>query len=76
PHHSRQRASFLAVALIVASLIPVVGSRLGTVDRVVGSTRLARQEIGVVVLLSGGGGAPLGGAPPRRYQSSQARRAL
>ncbi|VFA99195.1 GGDEF domain-containing protein [Nocardia cyriacigeorgica] len=49
PHHSRQRASFLAVALIVASLIPVVGSRLGTVDRVVVSTLCALLLIGVLV---------------------------
>src|SRR5690606_37891763 len=49
PHHSRQRASFLAVALIVASLIPVVGSRLGTVDRVVVSSLCALLLIGVLV---------------------------
>ncbi|WP_194815081.1 GGDEF domain-containing protein [Nocardia sp. XZ_19_385] len=49
PHHSRQRASFIAVALIVASLVPVVGSGLGTVDRVVVSSLFALLLIGVLV---------------------------
>ncbi|ONM48127.1 GGDEF domain-containing protein [Nocardia donostiensis] len=49
PHHSRQRASFIAVALIVASLVPVVGSRLGTLDRVVVSSLFALLLIGVLV---------------------------
>ncbi|MFC9894133.1 diguanylate cyclase domain-containing protein [Nocardia sp. NPDC127579] len=49
PHHSRQRASFIAVALIVASLVPVVGSSLGTVDRVVVSSLFALLLIGVLV---------------------------
>ncbi|WP_378733430.1 diguanylate cyclase domain-containing protein [Nocardia brasiliensis] len=49
PHHSRQRASFIAVALIVASLVPVVGSSLGTLDRVVVSSLFALLLIGVLV---------------------------
>ncbi|WP_330249857.1 GGDEF domain-containing protein [Nocardia sp. NBC_00565] len=49
PHHSRQRASFIAVALIVASLIPVVGSILDTLDRVVVSSLCALLLIGVLV---------------------------
>jgi diguanylate cyclase len=49
PHHSRQRASFIAVALIVASLVPVVGSSLDTLDRVVVSSLFALLLIGVLV---------------------------
>ncbi|MEV0245492.1 GGDEF domain-containing protein [Nocardia sp. NPDC050712] len=49
PHHSRQRASFIAVTLIVASLVPVVGSSLGTVDRIVVSSLFALLLIGVLV---------------------------
>ncbi|MEV0297754.1 diguanylate cyclase [Nocardia sp. NPDC050710] len=49
PHHSRQRASFIAVALIVASLVPVVGSSLDPVDRVVVSSLFALLLIGVLV---------------------------
>ncbi|WP_433525315.1 diguanylate cyclase domain-containing protein [Nocardia pseudovaccinii] len=49
PHHSRQRASVIAVALIVASLIPVVGSSLDTLDRVVVSSLCALLLIGVLV---------------------------
>lgn len=49
PHRSRQRASFIAVALIVASLVPVVGSTLDTVDRVVVSSLFALLLIGVLV---------------------------
>ncbi|MFI7002555.1 diguanylate cyclase domain-containing protein [Nocardia sp. NPDC050175] len=49
PHHSRQRASFIAVVLIVASLVPVVGSSLGTLDRVVVSSLFALLLIGVLV---------------------------
>ncbi|MGY4102697.1 diguanylate cyclase domain-containing protein [Nocardia sp. R16R-3T] len=49
PHHSRQRASFIAVALIMASLIPVVGSRLDTLDRVVVSSLCALLLVGVLV---------------------------
>lgn len=48
PHHSRQRASLIAVVLIVASLVPVVGSRLGVLDRVVVSSLLALLLIGVL----------------------------
>ncbi|WP_141691870.1 GGDEF domain-containing protein [Nocardia brasiliensis] len=49
PHHSRQRASFIAVVLIVASLVPVVGSSLGMLDRVVVSSLFALLLIGVLV---------------------------
>ncbi|MEV0343409.1 GGDEF domain-containing protein [Nocardia sp. NPDC050713] len=49
PHHSRQRASFIAVALIVASLVPVVGSSLGALDRAVVSSLFALLLIGVLV---------------------------
>ncbi|MEU4344837.1 GGDEF domain-containing protein [Nocardia sp. NPDC023852] len=49
PHHSRQRASVIAVALIVASLVPVVGSSLDTLDRVVVSSLFALLLIGVLV---------------------------
>ncbi|MET7769619.1 diguanylate cyclase [Nocardia sp. NPDC005366] len=48
PHQSRQRASFIAIALIVASLVPVVGSSLGTLDRVVVSSLFALLLIGVL----------------------------
>ncbi|QIS15085.1 GGDEF domain-containing protein [Nocardia arthritidis] len=49
PHRSRQRASVIAVALIVASLVPVVGARLAPLDRVVVSTLFALLLIGVLV---------------------------
>ncbi|MFI9509541.1 diguanylate cyclase domain-containing protein [Nocardia sp. NPDC052566] len=49
PHHSRQRASFIAIALIMASLVPVVGSSLDTPDRVVVSSLFALLLIGVLV---------------------------
>ncbi|MBH0775633.1 GGDEF domain-containing protein [Nocardia sp. NEAU-351] len=49
PHRSRQRAGFIAVALIVASLVPVVGAELGTVDRIVVSSLFALLLIGVLV---------------------------
>ncbi|WP_433683259.1 diguanylate cyclase domain-containing protein [Nocardia sp. CA-119907] len=49
PHHSRQRASFIAVALIVASLVPVVGTSLDTLDRAVVSSLCALLLIGVLV---------------------------
>ncbi|MFG1791359.1 diguanylate cyclase domain-containing protein [Nocardia sp. NPDC049149] len=49
PHRSRQRASLIAVALIVASLVPVVGSSLGMLDRVVVSSLFALLLIGVLV---------------------------
>ncbi|MFE7797858.1 diguanylate cyclase domain-containing protein [Nocardia sp. NPDC057440] len=48
PHHSRQRASVIAVALIMASLVPVVGSSLDTLDRVVVSSLFALLLIGVL----------------------------
>lgn len=48
-HHSRQRASFIAVALIVASLVPVVGSSLDTLNRVVVSALFGLLLIGVLV---------------------------
>ncbi|MFI6168772.1 diguanylate cyclase domain-containing protein [Nocardia sp. NPDC051052] len=49
PHHSRQRASFIAIVLIVASLVPVVGSSLDTLNRVVVSSLFALLLIGVLV---------------------------
>ncbi|WP_067462418.1 GGDEF domain-containing protein [Nocardia amamiensis] len=49
PHHSRQRASLIAIALIVASLVPVVGSRLDQLDRVVVSSLFALLLIGMLV---------------------------
>ncbi|MFI9400855.1 diguanylate cyclase domain-containing protein [Nocardia sp. NPDC052316] len=49
PHHSRQRASFIAMALIVASLVPVVGSALDPLNRVVVSSLFALLLIGVLV---------------------------
>ncbi|MGA4791909.1 diguanylate cyclase domain-containing protein [Nocardia sp. AB354] len=49
PHRSRQRASVIAVTLVVASLVPTVGAPVGTVDRVVVSTLLATLLVGVLV---------------------------
>ncbi|UAK35151.1 GGDEF domain-containing protein [Nocardia asteroides] len=49
PHHSRQRASLIAIALIVASLVPVVGSSLHPLDRVVVSSLFALLLIGMLV---------------------------
>lgn len=49
PHRSRQRASLIAGALIVAALVPVLGSHLDTVDRVVVSSLFALLLIGVLV---------------------------
>ncbi|MEU7764309.1 GGDEF domain-containing protein [Nocardia sp. NPDC049190] len=49
PHHSRQRASFIAVALIVAALVPAVGSSLEPLDRVVVSSLFALLLTGVLV---------------------------
>ncbi|MGV9679280.1 diguanylate cyclase domain-containing protein [Nocardia sp. NPDC003482] len=46
---SRRRASVIAVALVVASLVPSVGSRLGSIDRLVVSSLLAVLLIGVLV---------------------------
>ncbi|MQY22848.1 GGDEF domain-containing protein [Nocardia macrotermitis] len=48
PEQSRQRASCIAVALVVASLVPTMGHRSGVVDRVVISTLLAGLLIGVL----------------------------
>ncbi|MET9028687.1 GGDEF domain-containing protein [Nocardia sp. NPDC004168] len=49
PHHSRQRASLIAIALIVASLVPVVGSSLRPLDRVVVSSLFGLLLIGMLV---------------------------
>ncbi|WP_067659894.1 GGDEF domain-containing protein [Nocardia harenae] len=49
PQHSRQRASMIAVALIVAALVPVVGSSPTFLDRMVVSTLFALMLIGVLV---------------------------
>ncbi|MEU2124425.1 GGDEF domain-containing protein [Nocardia niwae] len=49
PHHSRQRASLIAIALIVASLVPVVGSSLRPLDRAVVSSLFALLLIGMLV---------------------------
>ena len=49
PHRSRQRASVIAGALIVAALVPVLGSSLGLLDRVVVSTLFALLLIGVLL---------------------------
>ncbi|MFI5777626.1 diguanylate cyclase domain-containing protein [Nocardia sp. NPDC051570] len=46
---SRRRASVIAVALVVASLVPTVGARLGSIDRLVVSSLLAVLLIGVLV---------------------------
>ncbi len=46
---SRRRASIIAVTLVVASLVPTVGARLGSVDRLVVSSLLAVLLIGVLV---------------------------
>ncbi|WP_051027297.1 GGDEF domain-containing protein [Nocardia higoensis] len=49
PHRSRQRASVIAGALIVASLVPVLGSTLNSTDRVVVSSLFALLLIGVLL---------------------------
>ncbi|WP_227983696.1 GGDEF domain-containing protein [Nocardia spumae] len=49
PHRSRQRASMIAVTLVMASLVPTVGARVDTVDRVVVSALLATLLVGVLV---------------------------
>ncbi|UGT64019.1 GGDEF domain-containing protein [Nocardia asteroides] len=49
PQHSRQRASMIAVALIVAALVPVVGSSPTFLDRAVVSALFALMLIGVLV---------------------------
>jgi diguanylate cyclase (GGDEF)-like protein len=48
PHQSRQRASIIAVLLVVASLGPLVGSDLDTRDRIVVSAVLAVLLVGVL----------------------------
>lgn len=48
PDQSRQRASIIAVALVVASLVPTMGHRAGALDRVVISALLAGLLIGVL----------------------------
>ncbi|QIS22255.1 GGDEF domain-containing protein [Nocardia terpenica] len=48
PHQSRQRANVIAVALVVASMVPAVGTRLSAVDRIVVSALLACLLIGVL----------------------------
>lgn len=48
-HRSRQRASIIAIALIVASLVPVVGSSLQSVDRVVVSSLFALLLAGMLL---------------------------
>ncbi|BEK93780.1 diguanylate cyclase domain-containing protein [Nocardia seriolae] len=49
PHRSRQRASIIAIVMIVASLVPVVGSSLDTLDRVVVSSLFALLLGGVLL---------------------------
>ncbi|MFD3591718.1 diguanylate cyclase [Nocardia sp. NPDC058640] len=49
PHRSRQRAGMIAVALVAASLISVVGADLGVVDRVVICSLLTLLLVGVLV---------------------------
>lgn len=49
PHRSRQRASVIAVTLVVASLVPTIGTRTGSVDRIVVSVLLAALLVGVLV---------------------------
>lgn len=48
-HRSRQRASILAIIMIVAALVPVVGSSLAVVDRVVVSSLFALLLSGVLL---------------------------
>lgn len=48
-HRSRQRASIIAIALIVASLVPVVGSSLQLVDRIVVSSLFAMLLAGMLL---------------------------
>ncbi|MGN2636329.1 diguanylate cyclase domain-containing protein [Nocardia takedensis] len=49
PHRSRQRAGVIAIALIVASLVPVVGAGLGLVDRVIVASLFALLLIGMLL---------------------------
>ncbi len=48
-HRSRQRASIIAIVMIVAALVPVVGSSLDLVDRVVVSSLFALLLAGVLL---------------------------
>ncbi|WP_405484896.1 diguanylate cyclase domain-containing protein [Nocardia sp. NBC_00511] len=48
-HRSRQRASAIAIVMIVASLVPVVGSSLDTLDRIVVSSLFATLLSGVLL---------------------------
>ncbi|GAB4588301.1 diguanylate cyclase domain-containing protein [Nocardia sp. IFM 10818] len=48
-HRSRQRASIIAIVMIVASLVPVVGSSLDMMDRVVVSSLFALLLGGVLL---------------------------
>ncbi|MFJ4652059.1 diguanylate cyclase domain-containing protein [Nocardia sp. NPDC088792] len=48
-HRSRQRASIIAIVMIVASLVPIVGSRLDLMDRVVVSSLFALLLAGVLL---------------------------
>ncbi|MFD3742901.1 diguanylate cyclase domain-containing protein [Nocardia sp. NPDC058633] len=49
PHRSRQRAGMIAVALVAASLVSVVGADLGVVDRAVICSLLTLLLVGVLV---------------------------
>lgn len=49
PNHSRQRASVIAVALVVSSLVPVARAPLSQLDQVVVSTVLALLLVGLLV---------------------------
>ncbi|MGV9409704.1 diguanylate cyclase domain-containing protein [Nocardia sp. NPDC003693] len=48
-HRSRQRASIIAITMIVAALVPVVGSSLDMMDRVVVSSLFALLLSGVLL---------------------------
>ncbi|WP_405135152.1 diguanylate cyclase domain-containing protein [Nocardia sp. NBC_01388] len=48
-HRSRQRASIIAIVMIVAALVPVVGSSLDMMDRVVVSSLFALLLAGVLL---------------------------
>lgn len=49
PHHSRQRASVIAVALVVSSLVPVARAPLSPLDQVIVSVVLALLLIGLLI---------------------------
>ncbi|MBF6350916.1 GGDEF domain-containing protein [Nocardia flavorosea] len=48
-HHSRQRASVIAVALVVSSLVPVARAPLSPLDQVIVSVVLALLLIGLLI---------------------------